>query len=438
MPALNIIGELIIYSVLVIIFSCMMVPKFSPSVTKRVNMTAVTILFIIYGIARLTFPQLAPGELSLVLLTMPTFALYWILSRYRGMRFIFLFAVIDVAGFIFGIWAYAAAYYFHLGEQQELLIQIALQGTLLAVFLFNKDRLKEGYRHMDTGWNGVGALVLLNYVMMYFILLYPQPVKRRPEYYSVISVVGLIVLANYWLIFKALGDVSRVYTARQKESEARYELRLEKEKLGNEQMRMLLAQMKPHFTYNTLMAIQELCYTDAEKASELIVNYSEFLRRNMMLMDCPGLVRFRQEVEFVESYVSLQKARFGGSIKWETDIKEEDFEIPPFVLQPLVENAITHGIRNKEGGGTVKLSSWREGKQVFVEVFDDGEGFSGQDPASEGGFSAIENVRTRLQKLCGGRIVIDSRPGRGTRVLIILLDKKEGMDCGAANENCSD
>lgn len=185
-------------------------------------------------------------------------------------------------------------------------------------------------------------------------------------------------------------------------------------------VQLMLSQIRPHFLYNTLGAIEELCDSDPAAAREATVRFSDYLRGNMEAISAKGLVPFEKELSHTRLYLELEQMRFEDALQVHYDIRCKDFSVPALTLEPIVENAVRHGIRSKpDGRGTVSIST-RETEDSFeVIVEDDGPGF---DPASvpEGGTDhvGIHNVRTRLKSVCGGELLIDSKQGRGTRAVI--------------------
>ena len=183
---------------------------------------------------------------------------------------------------------------------------------------------------------------------------------------------------------------------------------------------ILLSQLQPHFLCNTLGAIGGMCKTDAD-AKDAINMFSRYLRENVDAVGQDAPVPFEQELDHAKTYLMLEQLRFGDDLKCVYDIGCTDFQLPTLTLQPLVENAVRHGIRGTEDGtGTVTISSRELEKKWEVSVADDGAGFDPALPPSEDGRSHIglRNVRTRLQLVSHGRLRIDSEFGCGSVVTI--------------------
>ncbi len=193
-------------------------------------------------------------------------------------------------------------------------------------------------------------------------------------------------------------------------------------------MDILLAQIQPHFLFNSLTTIKNLCHSDPEKAEEGISQFTGFLRHNMdsLTMDKP--IPFDDELSHVKAYVELQKLRFGDDLDVEYDIGIRDFRLPTLTLQPLVENAIIHGIRRNENGqGKVVIRTRKEEGFISVSVEDNGPGFSGNEPNDDTDRShmGIRNVRQRLEIVSGAELKIDPAPAKGACVTMIIPLEEE-------------
>jgi sensor histidine kinase YesM len=181
-------------------------------------------------------------------------------------------------------------------------------------------------------------------------------------------------------------------------------LKLEKE-ATKMQTAMLANQIKPHFLYNTLTIIQEMCYTEPEQAAEMIVHFSQYLRTNIDFMDYTELIPFVKELEHVENFLYIQKARFGESLHFEKEIDTTDFMIPPLSVQPIIENAIKYGIRHNDDQGSVTLTVREDAIGLHIEVRNSGPGFNESDLKQH---HSIDNIRTRLASLLQGELRIHS------------------------------
>lgn len=165
-----------------------------------------------------------------------------------------------------------------------------------------------------------------------------------------------------------------------------------------------------------------MCEYDPQKADEILVMFAHYLRSNINIMEKDEPEAFTKSREHLEEYVFLEQVRFGEKIQFAKNIEADNFKIPPLVLQPLVENAIKHGLLHKKQGGTVVLHTWAENGDVIIEISDDGVGFDMTNaPGQES--VGMKNVRFRLKYMVGGTMDIKSIPGQGTTVTITIPGK---------------
>lgn len=204
---------------------------------------------------------------------------------------------------------------------------------------------------------------------------------------------------------------------------ARKVKQLEQE-LEDSRIAIMLSQIQPHFIYNTLGTIGGLCEEEPKKASDLVQKFSLYLRGNFTELDNPSPIRLAKEMEHVKHYVSIEQIRF-PDIEVEFDIQAENFMIPALTIQPLVENAIKHGLMGLESGGEVKISTYESDKHYEVCVKDNGVGFD--DSAFEDGRKhiGIKNIKKRIEGMCNGILIVDSTVGAGT--IAIIKIPKEGV-----------
>ena len=186
---------------------------------------------------------------------------------------------------------------------------------------------------------------------------------------------------------------------------------------AEQRIQMMKTQIQPHFLFNTLNTICAVYTMDPPLADQTLGKFSKYLRQNLDAMEQPDLIPFSKEMEHTRLYADIEMLRF-PYIRMEYDIQDEDFAIPALSVQPLVENAIRHGVRGREEG-IVTVSSRREESWHVVEIRDNGAGFDPDVRKTPGGTHiGIENVRNRVEQLCGGSIEIESGPGKGTSVTI--------------------
>ena len=199
--------------------------------------------------------------------------------------------------------------------------------------------------------------------------------------------------------------------------------RLERE-MAQSREATVLSQIKPHFLHNTLVAIIDLCSGNTE-AQNALASLSDYLRVNMDALNQKKPISFETELRHIEHYVLLEKLRFEERLQIIYDIKATNFKVPVLSVQPIVENAVFHGLFNKQGGGIVRIRTIETETDYSITVADDGVGFDTEILNDAKNNSGIENVKNRIASMCGGTFDIYSKPGVGTRVHI-KIPKLEG------------
>jgi two-component system, LytTR family, sensor kinase len=192
--------------------------------------------------------------------------------------------------------------------------------------------------------------------------------------------------------------------------------------LANAQLQMLKVQLQPHFLFNTLNAISSLMYIDVEAADRMLVRLSELLRRTLQTMEAQQ-VTLAEEISFIEPYLEIERIRLSHRLTVEMRIAPgtNSALVPHLILQPLVENAIRHGIFPKLQGGTLVIASEARENDLVLTVEDDGVGLGDESPNGCAGVG-LANTRERLRHLYGDafRFTIENREERGVRVRIRL------------------
>lgn len=181
----------------------------------------------------------------------------------------------------------------------------------------------------------------------------------------------------------------------------------------------MMSQIRSHFVFNILNAISGMCKYDPEMADDTIVRFARYLRNNIDIMENDRNIPFRTDLAQLEDYVALEQVRFGDKIEFYADIETEDFMIPPLILQPVVENAIKHGVSKKMTNGTIILRTRKVGENIILTVEDDGVGFRPEELDKEQSVG-IRNIRFRLQHLVNGTLTVESEVGKGTVVTISI------------------
>ena len=198
-------------------------------------------------------------------------------------------------------------------------------------------------------------------------------------------------------------------------------------KLQESQISIMLSQIQPHFLYNTLNSIYQLCETNPMRARFMVNSFAEYLRNNLSSLETPTLIPFETELAHVNTYLDIERVRFEDTLEIEYDIRCVDFYLPVLTVQPIVENAVKHGTSKKRGGGKVTVSTTEDEKNYIVKISDTGTGFDPNKPKDDGKIHVgIENVKQRLSNMCSGSLTIESEVGVGTLVTIKI--PKGGKD----------
>ncbi|MBR6172217.1 MAG: histidine kinase [Eubacterium sp.] len=204
-----------------------------------------------------------------------------------------------------------------------------------------------------------------------------------------------------------------------------------KKELYEAKVNVMVSQIQPHFMYNALTSIAMMCTIDPETAQEATVTFADYLRGNMDSLKQTAPVPFEMELEHLKKYLYIEQLRFGKKLQVEYDLPVMNFRVPMLSIQPLVENAVKHGVGMKKKGGTVEISTRETDTAYQVIIRDDGVGFDPDAKKEPDGRSHVgmENTRKRLMDLCGAGIITESVIGEGTTVTITLpKDVQEGLE----------
>ena len=187
--------------------------------------------------------------------------------------------------------------------------------------------------------------------------------------------------------------------------------------LAESRIATMISQIRPHFIYNTLGSIEQLCKLDPPKAGELVHNFAKYLRGNFGELDNPKPILMSQEMEHVHHYISIENVRF-PDMTFTFEMNSNDFKIPALTIQPIVENAIKHGLMKLQKGGTIHVVSYETDSEYCISVVDDGVGFDTSALLDDRKHVGLRNIRERLKVMVNGTLEIESAVGVGTKVLI--------------------
>jgi len=191
----------------------------------------------------------------------------------------------------------------------------------------------------------------------------------------------------------------------------------EKALKAEQRIKIMISQIQPHFLFNTLTTIQTLCDIDPPKAEETVGKFAAYLRQNIESLDRSDLVPFEKEMEHTRIYADIEMIRF-PEIRVEYDTADTAFSVPALTVQPLVENAIRHGVRGRENG-RVSVTSRDAGSFHEIVVADNGKGFDASEIDNmESVHVGLRNVRDRITQMCGGTMDVVSKADQGTTITI--------------------
>jgi hypothetical protein len=263
-----------------------------------------------------------------------------------------------------------------------------------------------------------GSVAGTAFVFYLFPLFILRDVRQALTVSAVNAVIALVVGAVVhiyeglrWRLAETLHEVEEV---RLRESQLR-------EQAARAELAALQARINPHFFFNTLNTISALAEEDPRRAGEIVQTLAELFRYTFKVAES-GPVPLQEELDFVRRYLAVEQARFGDRLRVVREVAPETLSarVPGLILQPLVENAVGHGIAPLRGGGTVRIAARLNAGRLLVEVSDDGRGLpAGVDPVREG--HGLDNVRQRLATLYGGDGGLDLLGGPGGRGTIARL-----------------
>ena len=260
--------------------------------------------------------------------------------------------------------------------------------------------------HYRKNLSRFGMIVMLNFGLVSLLTTGLQSIWYPvPELLACTLALLLMFMLFYWEMAKNLVENER--------------------ELMQSQMSLAISQIQPHFLYNTLSTIAELCRKDSAMAEEVTNRFALYLRGNLEHMGDSFPVEFSKELKHVQTYLWIEKIRFQEELQVVYDIQTEDFIIPALTVQPLVENAVKHGMMGSENVCTITIRTKcvERGYQVIIE--DDGCGFDPEQVKNDGRkHIGIESVRNRLRFMVGGILTVRSVIGKGTTVIIEIPGKE--------------
>ena len=282
------------------------------------------------------------------------------------------------------------------------------------------------------------SLKILVAMLSYIVL--PMVAAIMLIFYYGISLVNLAISISMILMFIEMTIEQGQLAARREREMAEQALRLartERElaeqkwklaqterELTDSRIASMMSQIRNHFIFNVLGTISTYCKIDPNKADEALTKFARYLRRNINYLETTEMVIFENEIAQIEDYVALEQMRFGERIQFEENFETMNFKIPPLTVQPLVENAIKHGLTKPGRKGTVCVLTRQEKDGIIIEVTDNGIGFHTED-LEKNGSVGIKNIRYRLEHMAGATLQIESKPEEGTKATIRIPVQQE-------------
>lgn len=369
--------------------------------------------------------------------------LSWIVDgsvQYRELNF-----VLNAGGFLVNpiimvlFWNYQDVVFIGRSKTSNVLkkiINILALVNVIAIIIFSATgylfTIDSNGMYVDGSGNGI-AYIFPAFVVACCIfenLRRKLPIKKKLSLLAfglapVVTLIFLVPLEQYSFVYVVFFvDLILIYGT--VHSQKGIELAEKSKELTEKQTQIMVSQIQPHFLYNTLTAIYQLCDIDTELAQKTILDFSTYLRANMDGIKSTSPISFEKELDHTKTYLAIEMLRFSDILSVEYNIEATDFMIPALTLQPLVENAVKYGIRSRDDGGTVTISTKRENGKIYVSVHDDGMGFDINEKKNDGkSHTGIDNTCQRLKLMANADLVIDSKIGVGTTATIILEDKNE-------------
>lgn len=222
----------------------------------------------------------------------------------------------------------------------------------------------------------------------------------------IFSLAAGVIVSNFFISRRNLIDAHN--TAQEEKI-----LRLAREKEALQaKLKVLQAQIEPHFLFNTLSNIHSLMQTDLETAEKMLLNLTAFLRVTLA-RSRKTKITLGEEMEIIRTYLEIQQIRMGKRLQFHFNVEKQvcDFPIPPMLIQPLVENSIQHGLESKVEGGEISIKAFKQENHMIIQVTDNGCGFT--DYHSNG--IGLSNIKNRLQLFFGGssRLLLEENHPQG-------------------------
>lgn len=293
------------------------------------------------------------------------------------------------------------------------------QGYACRIWRINPDDGQE-QTVLETERPTVSGAASLSYEMSMFNSTWTICVSSLTPWYQRASLWLCLLGGVLVSLLVGFGMYSAGRIRRMKAEESMRQIRELQQQLEREQTNMLLSQISSHFFYHTLSALQALIVLKPDAAYKMAGDFARYLRFNIDAITANnGIVSFKEELRAVRAYTDINEQQLGDRLHVVFDVPDVDFKIPALTVQPIVENAILHGIKPKVGGGTVTIALTEDADFWYVTVSDDGLGFDTEERQKEQSIG-LSNVRKRIAQFQGYSMRIESAPDQGTRVTLSI------------------
>ena len=325
------------------------------------------------------------------------------------------------------------------GIHVRLTIRLVRMFIILSVFLLIISQFQHWYYFIDQYYyyhrgnlywlsNAMGILCLLPSMQLLIFNHNILSLKEKIIFssYLLLPIVSIITMittyGDFFVHIMTTLLVIGLYLFIQAEEariHAQQDLELERRKTE-----LMVSQMQPHFLFNVLTGIMHLCRSDIDKVYPALEHFSYYLRGNLDSISRSNLIPFTNELEHLHNYLYLEEMRFPDVFHITYQLDEQNFLLPPLTLQPLVENAIHHGLMKKDGGN-IHIQTIRKNQMIYITITDDGIGFDiTNKPNDNRVHVGMNNVKSRIHLMCQGTMMVESSIHHGTSITIILPQDK--------------
>ena len=190
--------------------------------------------------------------------------------------------------------------------------------------------------------------------------------------------------------------------------------------IAHQRASIMVLQMRPHFIFNTMMSIYYLCAQDSKKAQQVTLDFTSYLRKNFSAIASENTIPFANELEHTRAYLAVEQVQFEDGLFVEYDTPHTRFRVPPLTLQPIVENAVKHGMDPDSAPLRICIRTRETDAGHEITVEDNGPGFVQTNMDESEPHIALANIQQRLEIMCGGKLTVMPREGGGTVVKVIL------------------